>query len=140
MANGKTSQRMGKAAILRHRVWGLYRAGMRPGEIAEQPEITCSRNHVYQIIEKQLDEIDKDMLVDVKAVFQRDFATLDHMQSKAYVKVMENGDLKAIDTIKGLCERRSKMLGYDGMLGGKEKLDKPLLLSFEIVDDAPKNE
>ena len=112
---------------------------MRPGEIAQQENITCSRTHVYNIIRKQLNELDKETLVNTKSVFQRDFAAIDHLQSIAY-KAALTGDLKAIATIKDLCERRSKMLGYDGMLGGKEKLDKPLLLSFEIVDDAPKDE
>lgn len=149
--NGKTTKAMSRAAIRRRNVWALFRAGLSKPDIARNPLVNCSRQHVYKIIKKSLDDLEKDTLADVKAVFMRDLTALDDWQARIYEATFgsggldENGnpiefpnDKKQLDILEAartaigtVMKRRAEMLKYDGLLGGGAE-DKDVILNFNF--------
>ena len=98
------------AAERRKQILKLRRYGMPFSEIAEH--VGCTPQYCHKVVRAYLDKLSDEMAEDVKQMRRLEAERLDAAHRAAWPKAIK-GDLRAIDRVLRIMERRAKLFGLD---------------------------
>lgn len=110
MSTARTNKARLEAAHKRRRAVEMRRYGCSYTEIASA--LGCARSTAFGYVSKEIEKLSREAAEDAKLYCVLECERLDALQVSIWGRAM-NGDLKAIQTVLRIMERRAKLLGLD---------------------------